>query len=80
MIVNLVDIDKALERLVAGEPAYEFETEDRTMRILGPACGFGGDYLKRLRKDGLYADNIEEARQMARARNLTIIGIWFVKS
>ncbi len=79
MTVNLVDIEEALERLVAGESAYEFETEERTLRILGPACGFGGDYLKRLRRDGLYAESIEEAREMARAKGLTITGIWFVK-
>ncbi len=80
MTINLVDIEKALERLAAGEPAYEFETEDRKLRILGPACGFGADYLKRLRSQGLYAESIEEACEMARAKDLTIIGIWFVKS
>ncbi len=77
MKVKPVDIEMALERLGAGEPAYEFETEDRTLRILGPACGFGGDLLKRMRKDGRYAENLDEARAMAHTRNLTIIGIWF---
>jgi hypothetical protein len=79
MIVTLVDIEKAEDLLAAGEQAYEFQTGDSRLRILGPACGFGADYLKRLRKEGLYAESVEEACEMARARDVTITGIWFVK-
>jgi hypothetical protein len=79
LIVNLVDLEQACERLAAGEDAYEYQTEDLALRILGPACGFGTDYLQRLRRDGLYAESLEEARAQARARNIAITGVWFVK-
>lgn len=79
MMVTLVDIDQAGERLAAGEPVYEFQTGDLKLRLLGPACGFGAEYLRRLRKEGLYAESIEEAGEMARVRGTTITGIWFVK-
>ncbi len=79
MIVTLIDIENAGERIASGEKAYEFQTGDRKLHILGPACGFGADYLMRLRREGLYAESLEEASKMALARNLTITGIWFVK-
>ncbi|HKX30273.1 MAG TPA: hypothetical protein VJ302_21465 [Blastocatellia bacterium] len=79
MIVTLVDIEQAADRLAAGEPAYEFQTGDPAIRILGPACGFGLDHLKHLRKEGFYAESFEEATEMARAKATTVTGIWFVK-
>lgn len=79
MIVTLIDIAQAGERLDAGELAYEYQTEDKGLRILGPACGFGPDYLQRLRREGLYAENLEEAHTHARNRNATLTGVWFVK-
>jgi hypothetical protein len=79
MRITLVDIEKAGERLAAGEQAYEFQTGDTKLRILGPACGFGVLHLQRLRKEGLYAESVEEATEMARARNVSVTGIWFVK-
>ena len=80
MIVTLVDLADAEVRLAAGEPAYEFQTGDLTLRILGPACGFGPDHLKCLRTEGLYAEGQDEAQAMARRRHNTITGIWFVKT
>ncbi|MCI0662110.1 MAG: hypothetical protein L0220_13650 [Acidobacteria bacterium] len=79
MRVTLVDIENAGERLAAGEQAYEFQTGDPTLRILGPACGFGALHLQGLRKVGLYAESVEEAIEMAHAKNVTVTGIWFVK-
>jgi len=79
MLVTLVDIDDAVERLAAGEQAYEYITEDPKLRILGPACGFGADSLQMYRKQGQYAESIAEAQEMARAKNLTVTGVWFVK-
>lgn len=79
MFVTLLDIEQAKERLASGEHAYEFQTGDVSLRILGPACGFGTDYLQRLRREGLYAESFEEASEMARAKHATITGIWFVK-
>jgi hypothetical protein len=79
LIVILVDLEQACERLAAGENAYEYQTEDQTLRLLGPACGFGADYLRRLRNDGLYAESLEEAHAQARARNVVLTGVWFVK-
>jgi len=79
MIVTLVDLEEAGARLAAGEQPYEFKTSDSKLRLLGPACGFGADYLQRCRKEGLYAETLEEAQEMARARSLMITGIWFVK-
>ena len=79
MIVTLVDVPQAGERLDAGEQAYEYQTEDKALRILGPACGFGTDYLRRLRNEGLYAETLEEARAHAQTRNVALTGVWFVK-
>jgi hypothetical protein len=79
LIVTLIDMEQACERIAAGEDAYEYQTEDHALRILGPACGFGADYLRRLRNDGLYAESLEEARVQALARNVALTGVWFVK-
>ena len=79
MVISLVDLGEAGERLAAGEQAYEFKTNNPKLRILGPACGFGADCLQRYRKDGRYAESIEEAHSMAHAKNAMIIGVWFVK-
>jgi hypothetical protein len=79
LIVILIDLEQACERLAAGEDAYEYQTEDQALRILGPACGFGADYLRRLRDDGLYAESLDEAHAQARARNVVLTGVWFVK-
>ncbi|MDX2034004.1 MAG: hypothetical protein SF339_25245 [Blastocatellia bacterium] len=79
MRITLIDLPEAGERLGAGEQAYEYQTGDRALRILGPACGFGPDHLQRLRIDGLYAETLEEARGHARKREATVTGIWFVK-
>jgi hypothetical protein len=80
LIVILVDLEQACERLDAGEDAYEYQTEDHALRILGPACGFGAHYLQRLRTDGLYAESLAEAHAQASARNVAITGVWFVKA
>ena len=79
MIVILVDLEQACERLAAGENAYEYQTENHALRILGPACGFGAEYLRRLRNDGLYAESLDEAHAQAQARNVVLTGVWFVK-
>jgi hypothetical protein len=79
VIVILVDLEQACERLAGGEGAYEYQTEDHALRILGPACGFGTEYLRRLRNDGLYAESLDEAHEQARARNVVLTGVWFVK-
>lgn len=79
MVISLVDVEEAAKRLAAGEQAYEFKTNNPKLRLLGPACGFGADCLQRYRRDGLYAESIEEAHDMALAKSATIIGVWFVK-
>lgn len=79
MVVTLIDLEEASARLAAGELPYEFMTSNPRLRLLGPACGFGVTLLQRYRKDGLYAESIEEAHEMARAKSATITGIWFVK-
>ena len=79
MIVTLVDIEKAWGRLAAGDPAYEFQTGDLAIHILGTACGFGAERAQRLRTEGPYAESAEEAMEMARSKNTTVTGIWFVK-
>lgn len=79
MVTSLVDLEEAGERLASGEPAYEFKTSDPKLRILGPACGFGADCLQRYRKDGLYAESMKEAHDMAQAKSATITGVWFIK-
>ncbi len=79
MVVSLVNIEEAGERLASGEQAYEFKTSDPKLRILGPACGFGADCLQRYRRDGLYAESMEEAQGMAQAKSAMITGVWFVK-
>ncbi len=79
MIVILIDLEQACERLAAGEDAYEYQTENHALRILGPACGFGAEYLRRLRTDGLYAESLDEAQAQAQARNAVLTGVWFVK-
>ncbi len=79
MLLTLIDLDDALRRLAAGEQAYEYKTEDPKLRILGPACGFGADCLQIYREQGQYAESIAEAQDMARAKSLTVTGVWFVK-
>ncbi|HZS04909.1 MAG TPA: hypothetical protein VFD58_08755 [Blastocatellia bacterium] len=79
MILNLADIEEAGKRLASGEQPYEFRTSDSTLRIPGPACGFGAEYLQRCRTNGMYAESLEEAQAIAHARNLIITGVWFVK-
>ena len=36
MLITLVDIDEAVERLVAGEQPYEYKTEDPSFASLDP--------------------------------------------
>lgn len=78
MMTSLVDIEDAKGRLASGEQPYAFEISD-SITMVGPACGFGTDYLGHLRTEGRYAENVEEATRIANARGATIIGIWFVK-
>lgn len=78
MMTSLVDIEDARSRLASGEQPYAFEISDR-VTMVGPACGFGKDYLRHLGTEGRYAATFEEATQLADARGATIIGIWFVK-
>lgn len=80
MRVTLIDVEMAGERMNAGEQAYEFQTDDKAVRMLGPACGFGVEYLSRLRIQGLYAETLEEARAHALLRNVSLTGVWFVKA
>lgn len=78
MITTLVDPEDARVRISSGEPAYAFELSDRAMMV-GPACGYGVDYLSHLRTEGRYAESMDEAVQSAAARGATVIGVWFVK-
>jgi len=79
MIVTLIALEEARALLDAGELPYEFMTDKPQLRLLGPGCKFGATILQSYRKKGLYAESIEEAREMARAKNATVTGIWFVK-
>jgi hypothetical protein len=78
MITSLVDIEDAIGRLAAGEQPYAFEMSDRIMMV-GPACGYGADYLRHLRMEGRYAEDLEEATRIADRRGASVTGIWFVK-
>lgn len=78
MITKLINIEDADQLLAQGEPAYAFETSDGKT-VLGPACGFGSNYLLHLRTEGRYAESVEEANQLIQTRGATITGIWFVK-
>lgn len=78
MMTSLVDIEDARARLASGEQPYAFEMSD-SITMVGPACGFGSDYLSHLQTEGRYAESVEAATQIADARGATIIGIWFVK-
>lgn len=77
MMTRLVDVEDASGRLAAGEQPYAFEMSDRTTMV-GPACGYGIEYLKHLRTQGRYAESVEEAREIADQRGATVTGIWFV--
>ncbi len=79
MTITLIDLPDAGERLNAGDQAYEYQTDNRKLRILGPACGFGPDYLRRLRGEGLYAESLDEAIAHAETKNAALTGVWFVK-
>jgi hypothetical protein len=78
MITSLIDVEDARVRLASGELPYAFEISDQIMMV-GPACGYGADYLRHLRTEGRYAESFEEATRMADLRGATITGIWFVK-
>ena len=77
MMTRLVDVEDARGRLAAGEQPYAFEMSDRTTMV-GPACGYGTEYLKYLRTQGRYAESFEEASEIADRRGATLTGIWFV--
>lgn len=77
MRTRLVDMEDARDRLAAGEQPYAFEMSDRTTMV-GPACGYGAEYLKFLRTQGRYAESVEEANGIADRRGATLTGIWFV--
>ncbi|HKV37998.1 MAG TPA: hypothetical protein VJX67_02205 [Blastocatellia bacterium] len=77
MMTSLVDLDEAKGRIALGEQAYAYEISDHKSMV-GPACGFGPDYLRRLRREGRYAGSLEEATQVAVARGASITGVWFV--
>jgi hypothetical protein len=77
MMTRLVDVEDAKGRLAAGEQPYAFEMSDRTTMV-GPACGYGTEYLKYLRTQGRYAESVEEASDLADRRGATLVGIWFV--
>ncbi len=79
MMTSLVDVANAAGRLASGEQPYAFEMSD-SITMVGPACGYGTDYLRRLKREGRYAETFEEAIRIADARGATIIGIWFVKT
>jgi len=79
MRTRLVDLEDARGRLAAGEQPYAFEMSDRTTMV-GPACGYGTEYLKYLRTQGRYAESVEEASAIADRRGATLTGIWFVNS
>ena len=77
--VTLIDLPEAGARMDAGEQAYEYQTDNKALRILGPACGFGTDHLRRLRGEGLYAETLDEAITHATAKYAILTGVWFVK-
>jgi hypothetical protein len=78
MMTNLVDIQDAKPRLASGERPYGFQIST-DLTLLGPACGFGADYVRRLKAEGRYAEDLDEASQIAERLGATITGIWFVK-
>jgi len=78
MMTSLVDIEIAKRRLASGEKPYAFEMSDR-VTMVGPACGYGTDYLRLLRTEGRYAASLEEATSVADSRGAAIVGIWFVR-
>jgi hypothetical protein len=79
MAITLIDLAEVGEPLDAGEQAYEYQTDNKALRILGPACGFGPEYLRRLRKEGLYAETLDEAIVHAGTKKAALTGVWFVK-
>jgi hypothetical protein len=79
MTITLIDLVEAGERPDAGERAYECQADNKALRILGPACGFGADYLRRLRGEGLYAETLDEAVAHVLTKNAALTGVWFVK-
>ena len=79
MMTSLVDVANAAGRLASGEQPYAFEMSDR-VTMVGPACGYGSDYLRHLKTEGRYAETFAEATRIAGARGATIVGIWFVKT
>jgi hypothetical protein len=68
MTITLIDLAEAGERLDVGEQAYEYQTDNKALRILG-----------RLQKKGLYAETLDEAITHARTKNAALTGVWFVK-
>lgn len=79
MITNLVDIEDARQRLECGERPYGFQISEN-ITLLGPACGFGPHYLRRLKTEGRYAETLDEATRIAEKLGAPITGIWFVKT
>jgi hypothetical protein len=78
MMTSLIDIEDARGRLASGEQPYAYEISDH-VTMVGPACGFGSDYLLYLRTQGRYAESFEEANSIANQRGAAVTGIWFIK-
>ena len=78
MITTLVEVEDSKPRLARGERPYGFQISASLM-LLGPACGFGVDYLRTLRAQGRYAETLEEATEIANKLGVSITGIWFLK-
>ena len=78
MMTSLVDVEDATARIASGEQPYAFETSDN-VTMVGPACGYGSEYLSHLQAEGRYANSFEEATRIVDGRGATIVGIWFVK-
>ena len=79
MSIILVSLQDALVRIATGEKPWEFETSDRTFRILGPGCSFSRGFLERCEREGRYARTIEAANSIALQRGITVTGAWLSK-
>ncbi len=64
-------------QLVALE--QEYARSSALLKMLGRALGFGADYLRRLRGEGLYAETLDEAIAHAQTKNAALTGLWVVK-
>lgn len=79
MFIDKLDPEAARRAIAAGRQAYEWKTKDpHQLPIVGPAYD---DHpgRNRARREGRYAESVEEAQAAAASMNTEIVQVFFLQ-